>query len=308
MQIIKRYCPEAILYKKITDYKNNHVAIDANLLIYKSIYAIRKNGYDLKNGDIIVTHIYSLLQKIIGLIKYNITPVFVFDGIAPKIKKETLNKRKKFSDLMKLKYTKAITQDEKKKYFFMKSDISFNEVEECKQLIELFGFSIIESPEEADAQLAYLSKNGIVDYIITDDMDILIFGGERLLKNFTISDKKKIQEINLDIILAKLNITQDELIELGILLGCDYCPSIAGIGTIGAYKLIKKYKNLDNMMAENIIKLNISHYKSIDYFKNPPIIEIKKINQLNINYTELVKFLKKFNYTDEFIKKIINKI
>jgi hypothetical protein len=32
-------------------------------MLYKMIYAIRKQGYDLKKGDKIVTHIHALLLK-----------------------------------------------------------------------------------------------------------------------------------------------------------------------------------------------------------------------------------------------------
>lgn len=37
------------------------------------------------------------------------------------------------------------------------------------------------APYEADAQLAYLSKEGLVDTIITEDSDLLVFGAKRVL-------------------------------------------------------------------------------------------------------------------------------
>ena len=159
MKIIQKYSPDAITYNKITHYQNKILAIDANLMIYKMIFAIRKNGYDLKNGEVIVTHLHTTLQKINGFIKYNITPVFVFDGMAPQLKKATLQKRKEFQQYMEQKYYKAVTQDEKKKYYFMKSKITLQEILDVMELIKLFGYQVIEAPEEADSQLAYLIKN-----------------------------------------------------------------------------------------------------------------------------------------------------
>ena len=70
IKIIEKYSPEAITYTKINNYNNHILAIDANLLIYKMIYAIRKQGYDLKNGNKIVTHIHALLLKLFGFKKY----------------------------------------------------------------------------------------------------------------------------------------------------------------------------------------------------------------------------------------------
>jgi flap endonuclease-1 len=123
MKIIQKYAPNSIKYTKISDYKNKIIAIDGNLMLYKNIFAIRLNGYDLKNDEIVVTHLHSLLLKFQGFVRYNIIPVFVFDGMPPKIKENTMKQRTEFQNFMKMKYYKAVTQDEKKKYYFMKSDI-----------------------------------------------------------------------------------------------------------------------------------------------------------------------------------------
>ena len=37
------------------------------------------------------------------------------------------------------------------------------------------------APYEADAQLAYLSREGIADVIITEDSDLMAFGATRML-------------------------------------------------------------------------------------------------------------------------------
>ena len=312
MQIIKRYSPNAIEYHKIHEYKNKVIGIDANLMIYKMIFAIRLNGYDLLNKDIIVTHIHSLLLKLRGLIKYNITPVFVFDGMHPKIKSQVIEQRKEFHNFMQQKYYNAITQDEKKKYYFMKSKITYEEIKECMEIIKMFGFTIVESPEEADSQLAELIKHNKVDYIVTDDMDILIFGGNKILKNFTVSDKKKIQEINLDKIKKETQLDQSQIIDLAILLGCDYCPSVKGVGTIGSYKLMQEYKDLEKVIKRKKVNLSYDYIEARKYFKNPPVIDadkikINKFNNSNIDKQELKDFLDKYGYKKKYIDDLFNK-
>jgi|688.fasta_scaffold513989_1 flap endonuclease-1 len=310
MKIINKYASKSIKYTNIEKYKNKIIAIDANLMIYKMIFAIRLNGYDIKNDDIIVTHIHSLLLKIQGFKKYNIIPVFVFDGIAPKIKEKTLKSRSEFQNYMKQKYYNAVTQDEKKKYYFMKSDITYQEIKDCIELISLFNYTIIESLEEADSQLAELSKSHIIDYIATDDMDILVFGGNKILKNFTVSDKKKIQEINLDTFKKETNLNQSQIIDLSILLGCDYCPSVKGVGTIGAYKLIKEYGNLNSILKTKQVSISYDYIKAQNYFKNSPIINSKniKINKMYVDKAKLIAFLNRFKYKQEYIKKLFKKI
>ncbi len=310
MKIIIRYAPNAITYTKIDNYKNKTIAIDANLMIYKMVYAIRLNGYDIKNNNIIVTHIHSLLLKIKGFVKYNITPIFVFDNIAPSIKQSTLDKRKEFHNIMNLKYYKAITQDEKKKYYFAKSEITYQEIKECIDLIKLFNYTVIEAPEEADSQLADLMRHNTVDYIVTDDMDILVFGGNKILKNFTVSDKKKIQEINLDILKKDAKLTHNQLIDLGILLGCDYCPCMKGIGPIGAYNKIQKYHAIEKIIKEDQLNFPQDYIKAREYFKNAPVIDHNKIkiNKIKINKEGIIQFLYKFNYDDKYINNLFSKL
>ena len=309
-KVMDKYALTAIKITNISEYKNKTIAIDFSLMVYKMIFAIRFNGYDIKNDDIIVTHIHSLLLKMQGFKKYNITPIFVLDGMPPKIKEDTLKQRKEFQNFMKQKYYKAVTQDEKKKYYFMKSNISQKEITDCVELIKLFNYTIIESLEEADSQLADLIKKNKVDYIVTDDMDILIFGGNKILKNFTVSDKKKIQEIDLDIFKKEASLTQSQLIDLGILLGCDYCPSIKGIGPIGAYKLIKKYGSLDKILKREPIALSYDYIKARNYFNDSPVIDSNQINvnKINIDKEGLIKFLKKFNYKEKYINNLLNKL
>ena len=57
---------------------------------------------------------------------------------------------------------------------YVLQDLLFNVnlSQECRSA----GVECIVAPYEADAQLAYLSKEGIVDLVITEDSDLLVFG------------------------------------------------------------------------------------------------------------------------------------
>ena len=303
IKIIEKYSPNAIKKTNIDKYNNKILAIDFSLMLYKMIYGIRKNGYDLKNGNIITTHIHSLLLKMKGFIRHNIIPVFVLDGIPPKIKEETLKKRSEFQKVMQIKYYKAVTQDEKKKYYFMASKITYEEIQDCIQLIQLFGYTVINSLEESDPQLADLILKNKVDYVVTDDMDILVFGGTKIIKNFTINKKKFMQEINLNKFLKDSKLSQNQLIDIAIMNGCDYCPSFKGIGPIKSYNFIKKYNTLEKTIKTEKLTLPYSIDKAKDYFKNAPVIDSNniKINKLNIDKEGLKVFFEKFGYDKDYI-------
>lgn len=298
-KFVEKYAPQSIILTKISDYENSVIGIDFNLMIYKLIYSIRKNGYDIKNNDINVTHIHALILKLLNFREYNINSVFVFDGKAPNIKANVLNKRKIMWEKLNEKYQKAETEELKKKYYYVKSDITNQELKDCKELISIFGYNIIDSPEEADAQLAEMSKTNIINYIASDDTDILLFGGDVLLKNFSVSKNKKIIQINLDILKNILGFSQKDLIKLGVLLGSDYCDN-SPMSINKAYKIIKNIEETD-------IETQCS--QAIKYFKKPVVVNIKKLNPIKpINYDRLREFLSKFNFSVEYINNLFEKL
>ena len=94
-------------------------------------------------------------------------------------------------------------------------------MEQCRELLDFMGIPYVQAPEEADSQCAYLNKKGLVDAVLTEDMDILTFGAPKIVRNLSSFHKNPI-EIELNNILKSLNLNQDEFIELCILLGRDY--------------------------------------------------------------------------------------
>jgi len=306
-KFIQKYAPSAISYTNIKKYKNSVIGIDANLMIYKLIYGIRTNGYDLMNQDVIITHIYTLLMKIYAFRKYNINPIFVFDSGSPKIKLKTLEIREKTRKKLAEKYKKSKSKKGKRIYFYTKSDISDREINDCKELLEIFNYTIIDAKEEADSELAELYKKKIIQYIASDDMDILLFGGGVLLKNFSVSENRLIQEINLQKILDELSITQKQLIQIGVLLGSDYSYNKT-YSISKTYELIKTHKKIEKFPKSILSELK-GYEDAVNYFINPPTSEINKIKK-NGDYSmiSLRLFLKKFKFKSSTIEKIIDKL
>jgi flap endonuclease-1 len=88
---------------------------------------------------------------------------------------------------------------------------------------------------------------------MTEDMDSLVFGCPRLIRKSITklkTNKDDVSIFDLENILKSFDLTHDEFIDLCILCGCDYCSNIPKIGNITAYKLIKKHKNIENVIEE----------------------------------------------------------
>merc|ERR1712031_67583 len=90
-KLITDYAPDSITNTKISDYKNKVIVIDASLVIYQYVIAIRNTGNDfVNNNGEMTTHILGIVNKSLMLLNLDILPIFVFDGKAPKLKKLTL--------------------------------------------------------------------------------------------------------------------------------------------------------------------------------------------------------------------------
>jgi len=122
--------------------------------------------------------------------------------------------------------------------------------DECKRLLRLMGIPYVEAPCEAEAQCAALVRAGKVYAAGSEDMDTLTFGAPILLRHLTFSETRKlpIDEYCLDKVLTCLELTMDQFTDLCILLGCDYCESIRGIGPHRAFRLIKEYGSIEDIL------------------------------------------------------------
>lgn len=81
-------------------------------------------------------------------------------------------------------------------------------------------------------------------------MDTLTFNSPIVLRHLTFSEARKtpIDVISLPNVLAGLELTMDEFIDMCMLCGCDYLEPIKGIGAKTAYKLVKEYDNMEDIL------------------------------------------------------------
>ncbi|KAF4761116.1 hypothetical protein N7455_002751 [Penicillium solitum] len=117
-------------------------------------------------------------------------------------------------------------------------------INECQQLLTLFGLPYITAPMEAEAQCAKLVSLGLVDGIVTDDSDIFLFGGTRVYKNMF--NQSKFVECYLTSDLEKeYALHRQKLISFAHLLGSDYTEGIPGIGPVTALEILTEFTNLE---------------------------------------------------------------
>lgn len=124
----------------------------------------------------------------------------------------------------------------------------------ARELIEelkLLDVPYIVAPYEADSQLAYLEKQGVISGILSEDSDLLVFGAKCLLTKLdqhgecvmiNRADFTACREISL------VGWTDKEFRMMAMLSGCDYLPGIPKMGLKTAYRLVRKHKSLDRVV------------------------------------------------------------
>jgi len=115
------------------------------------------------------------------------------------------------------------------------------------------GVECLVAPYEADAQLAYLARQGYVNAVITEDSDLLAFGCPTVL--YKMDDFGSAKMMQLHSIVGhkkeKLDLTaidEAKFTECCILAGCDYLDSIPGFGFSRAVKEVLKYKSVKSLL------------------------------------------------------------
>ena len=111
------------------------------------------------------------------------------------------------------------------------------------------GLPTIQAPGEGEAQAAYMVGKGEARYVVSQDYDTLLFGAPNLVRNLTVSGKRKIRGRQITVnperliladVLDGLKLTRGQLIEIGILVGTDFNPGVEGIGAKTGLKIVQR--------------------------------------------------------------------
>lgn len=237
--IIEKYAQSSIKKKEFKHYYGTIQTIDAPVNIYKFCIAIIDTNHFKSQDGYIIGHLFACMCKSLSMLKYGIMPLWVFDGAPPSIKELTLTGRRKIREnaAMKLNETDSKDQKEISKLEKKKFSITGTHIKEIKHLLSLMGLSFIESPGEAEAQCCAFEIANICDGTVTEDWDVVLFGGKKMLKGF--SNKSEVTEINIGELMKKLGMTREQLIVFSSILGNDYCAGIGGLKSVDAYLKFK---------------------------------------------------------------------
>lgn len=122
--------------------------------------------------------------------------------------------------------------------------VSNEMIQECQELLQLFGIPYITAPAEAEAQCAELRQLRLVDGVVTDDGDTFLFDKSAVVYRNMFNQSKFVEFYTAKQIEERLGLSRQKLIELAFLLGSDYTEGILGIGPVTGIELLAEFGDL----------------------------------------------------------------
>jgi len=309
----------------LENLKGRIIAIDALNSLYAFLSTIRDRftGEPLMDSQGRVTsHLSGLFYRSVKLVEAGLKPVYVFDGEPPAFKKTTTEARMKAKKEARAKWKEARERGDVeaiRKYAQATSKITDEMLDEAKTVLDAMGLPWVQAPNEAEAQCAAIVISGKAWCVGSSDYDSLLFGAKRLVRNLSITGKRKLpgkqvyvdvkpELIELDALLKSLKLTRKQLVIIGILVGTDYDPGgVRGIGPIKALELVRKEKTLDNVLKNVEWNFDIDAKEIVDFFLNPPVTNDYDIKWEKPKPEKIKKILcDEHNFSEERISKSIN--
>ncbi len=302
------------------------IAIDAYNAIYQFLASIRgPDGLQLSDSEgRITSHLSGLLYRNVNFLSLGIKPVYVFDGKPPSLKTAEIERRKQIKKDATVKYEKAVAEgnmEDARKYAQQTTSMKDGMVKESKQLLSYFGIPYIEAPSEGEATAAHLTKTGQAYASASQDFDSILCGAKKLVRNFTNSGRRKVPNKNtyIDIVpeiietqktLDTLNLTREELIDVGILIGTDFNPNgFERIGPKTALKMIRQYSKLEDIpqIQEQLEEIDYQQIREI--FLNPKVAQVDEIIFEEVDYDGITNYLvRERSFSEDRVQSTLNRL
>ena len=215
----------------LSAYRGKRAGIDGYTWLHRSLYCI---GDGILKDPIDISRCLNFfIKKLQLLLKNQITPIFIFDGDKLPMKYDEEDKReikrkefeKESQNLLRMNNIYGAI-NKKIEGFDVTPEFAF----EFIKILHIYNIEYYVAPYEADAQLAYLSYINYVDFIITEDSDLVAYGCKCVLYKLG-SLKNEPLDVGEEILYENVkhckeirfkNFTEDKFLNFCILVGCDY--------------------------------------------------------------------------------------
>lgn len=302
------------------------IAIDAMNSLYQFLAIIRQRGGELLRDSKgrVTSHLSGLFYRTANFIELGIVPIYVFDGEPPKLKLRTIAERREIRAEAAEEWAAALAAgelEEARKFAQRSAQLTDEMVEESKELLDHMGVAWVQAPSEGEAQAARLVQRGDAWAAASQDFDSLLFGAPILVRNLAITGKRKLpakdvyieiapEVIELEPVLKELEITREQLVDIGILVGTDYNLGIKGIGPKKALELVKKHGSIKDIMRTELgEKFEVDPLEVRKIFLQPSVTDKYKVKWGEPNPDKIREFLcEKHDFSESRVQTGIDRL
>ena len=259
------------------------IAVDAYNTLYQFLSIIRQpDGTPLMDSHGRVTsHLAGLLYRTSNLVALGIKPVFVFDGVPPEQKAETIAARVEHRRKAKEKWDEALEcgkVEEARTYAQQATRLTKEMVSQAVELLGTLGIPVVQAPQEGESQAAFMCARGDAWAAGSQDFDALLFGSPRLLRNMTVTGRRKLPRKNIYVMvkpelieMAEAELSREDLVEIALMMGTDFNEGVKGIGPKKALAALKQGKTADEVHHEAGVDMDLTAAR--DIFMHPETTE-----------------------------------
>ena len=194
------------------------------------------------------------MHRIRLLLHFNITPILVFDGAELPMKRHTHQIRHQRREEARIQAEQAYAAGDRKRAMEMyqracpvTADMAREVIRECRKL----NVEYVVAPYEADAQLAWMIDNRVIDSVITEDSDLLAYGASKILYKFTKDGHGDFFDARNLLALSSLsmhNFTQDMFVYMCVCTGCDFFKGVPGLGIRKSHAIVKRFRSMPTLL------------------------------------------------------------
>ena len=295
-------------------------AIDAFNALYQFLSIIRQpDGTPLMDKDGRVTsHLSGIFFRISNFLEQGIQPVWIFDGVPPDMKQRTIGERRAIRDESQEKWEQAKRDGDLQGAFrhaMASTKLDTAILTSARELLSLLGIPVLDAPSEGEAQASHMVSTGEVRYVASQDYDTLLFGAPLLVRNLTVSGKRRFhgrmvnvqpEMVRLDEVLTGLGLTRDKLIDLAILVGTDFNEGAPGIGAKTALKKVINGE-FDAVIRSKLPDFDPDPVR--EFFLHPPVTSGNELEWKKPDYDRTITFLcEGYGFSEDRIAPVLAKI
>ena len=250
----------------LEELSGQRVAIDGYNVLYQFLTSIRQTDGNLLSDSEgrVTSHLSGILFRFSNLVENGVRLCIVFDGKPPLLKRDVLEERRQRKIKAQIEWEAALEagdMETARTKAQQTTKLDSKMIEESKKLLDLLGIPWIQAPSEGEAQVAHLLSTGKVDYGASQDFDTVLFGASKLVRNLTLSGRRKLPkqqkwvEVSPEIIEVEksfevLGLTREQLVDVAILMGTDFNNGIDGIGPKKGLKLLQECSNAEKALEK----------------------------------------------------------